>query len=151
MPFDIAHDVLEQSLRQALSLKGISVEQDDLQSCHQMRKKDRVIIKLKCRKQRHCVLSNLKTLQNKSLNLTQLKFSGKLFVTESMCHENHQLVYKCCQLKSALKIHSTWFYISTLRIKLVENGSIHIIFHPTDIKKVLGVDNLDEYVNNVSF
>ena len=25
------------------------------------------------------------------------------------------------------------------------------IFHPTDIEKVLEVDNLDEYVNNVSF
>ena len=136
---DIADDVLEQPVCQALSLKGISVEPDDLQSCHHMRKKDRVIIKFKCRKQGHRVLSNLKTLQNKSLNLTQFKFFGKLFANESMCHENYQLAYKCCQLKSASKIHSTWFYISTLRIKLVENGSIHIIFHPTDIEKVWGL------------
>ena len=55
------------------------------------------------------------------------------------------------QLKSARKIHSTWFYNSTLHIKLVENGPIHKIFHPTDIVTVLGVDNLDEYINNVSF
>ena len=72
--------------------------------------KDQVIIKFKSRKQKQCVLSNRKTLQNKSLNLTQLKFSGKLFVSESMCHENHQLAYKCRELKSARKIHSTWFY-----------------------------------------
>ena len=116
-----------------------------------MRKKDRVIIKFKCRKQKHRVLLNRKTLQNKSLDLTQLKFSGKLFVNESMCHENHQLAYKCRQLKSARKIHSTWFYNSTLHIKPVENGSIHKIFHPTDIEKVLGVNNLDKYINNVSF
>ena len=102
-----------------------------------MRKKDCVIIKLKCRKHKHRVLLNRKTLQNKSLDLTQLRFSGKLFVNESMCHENHQLANKCCQLKSACKIHS-----------------IHKIFHATDIEKVLGVDNLIyiyEYVNNVSF
>ena len=68
-----------------------------------------------------------------------------------MCHENHQLANKCPQLKSARKIHSTWFYNSTLSIKLVENGPIHKIFHPTVIEKVLGVDNLDEYINNVSF
>ena len=68
-----------------------------------------------------------------------------------MCHENHQLTYKYRQLKSARKIHSTWFYNSTLHIKLVENGPIHKIFHPTDIEKVLGVDDLDECINNVSF
>ena len=145
VPSDIADDVLEQSL------KGTSIEPDNLQACHHMRKMDCIIIKFKCRKQKHCVFLNHKTLQNKSFNLTQLKFSGKLFVNDSMCHENHQLAYKCCQLKSACKIHSTWFYNSTLHIKLVENSPIHKIFHPTDIEKVVGVDNLDEYVNNVSF
>ena len=151
VPSDTADDVLEQSVCQALSLTGTSVEPDDLQACHRMRKKDRVIVKFKCRKQKHRVLLNRKTLQNKSLDLTQLKFSGKLFVNESMCHENHQLAYKCRQLKSARKIHSTWFYNSTLHRKLVENGPIHKAFHPTDIEKVLGVDNLDKYINNVSF
>ena len=116
VPSDIADDVLEQSVCQALSLTGISAEPDDLQTCHRMRKKDRVIIKFKCRKQKHRVLSNRKTLQNKSLDLTQLKFLGKLFVNESMCHENHQLAYKCHQLKNVCKIHSTWFYNSTLHL-----------------------------------
>ena len=139
VPSDIAGDVLEQSVCQALSLTGTSVELDDLQACHHIRKKDRIIIKLKCRKQKHRVLLNRKTLQNKSLDLTQLKFSGKLFVNESMCHENDQLAYKCRQLKSACKIHSTWFYKNTLHIKLVENGPINKIFHPTDIEKVLGL------------
>ena len=86
MPSEIADDVLEQSVCQALSLTGISVESDDQQACHCMKKKDRVIIKFKCRKQKHRVLSNRKTLQNKSLGLTQLKFSRKLFVNERMCH-----------------------------------------------------------------
>ena len=109
VPSDIADDVLEQSVCQALSLTGISVEPDNLQSCHRMRKKDRVIIKFKCRKQKHRVLSNHKTLQNKSLDLTELTFSGKLIVNESMCHENQKLAYKCHQLKSGRKIHLTWF------------------------------------------
>ena len=78
---------------------------------------------------------------NKSLYLSQLKFSGKLFGNESICHENYQLACKCLQLKSACKIHSRWFYNSTLHIKLVETGPIHKIFHPMDIQKALGVDN----------
>ena len=48
----------------------------------------------------------------------QLKFLSKLFVNESMCHENNQLAYKCQQLKSAHQIHSTWFCNSILHIKL---------------------------------
>ena len=91
VPSDIADDVLEQSLCQASSLTGIPVEPDDLQACHCMRKKDRTIIKFKCRKQKHRVILNRKTLQNKSHDLMQIKFSGKLFVNESMCHENNQL------------------------------------------------------------
>ena len=119
VPSDIVDDVLKQSVCQVLSLTEISVEPDDLQACHPVRKKDCIIIKFKCRKQKHRVLLDRKTLQNKSLDLTvtQLKFSGKLFVNESMCHENHQLAYKCCQLKSERKIHSTWFYNSTFHIK----------------------------------
>ena len=80
-----------------------------------------------------------------------MKFSEKLLVNDSMCHENHQLAYKYRQLKSAHKINSTWFYNSTLHIKLVENGPIHKIVHPMDIEKVFGVDNFDEYINIVSF
>ena len=49
------------------------------------------------------------------------------------------------------KIHLAWFYNSTLDIKLVENGPIHKIFHPTDIEKVLEIENFDEYISNVSF
>ena len=49
-----------------------------------------------------------------------------------MCCENHQLAYKCYQLKSAHKIHLTWFYNSTLHIKIVENGPIHKMLHLMD-------------------
>ena len=37
---DIANGVLEQFSCQGLSLTGISVEPDDLQACHRMRRKD---------------------------------------------------------------------------------------------------------------
>ena len=55
---DIADDILQQSVCQALSLTGISVEPDDLKVCHHVEKNDRVIIKFKCRKQMYRVLLN---------------------------------------------------------------------------------------------
>ena len=58
---------------QTLSPTRTALEPEELQACHRMRKKDRVIVKFKCTKQKHHALSNRKTLQNKSLDLTQLK------------------------------------------------------------------------------
>ena len=107
---------------QALSLTGISVEPDDLQACNHMRKKNFVIIKFKSRRQKHRVLLNRKTLQNKSIDLTQLKFLGKLLVNESMCHENHQFAYKLRQLKVHIKYIRHGFIIVLCTLNLWKMG-----------------------------
>ena len=62
MSSHIRDDLLEQSVCQALSLTGIWVEQNDMQACHRMKKKDQVMINFKCRKQKHRVHSNRKSL-----------------------------------------------------------------------------------------
>ena len=98
-----------------------------------MSNRDRVILKFKERKLKHKVQIKRKNLHQKSLELSRLKFSGKLFVSKSMWFENHQLVYKCRKLKNLGKTHSTWFYNNAVDIKLTENGRIYKIFHITDI------------------
>ena len=90
VPTSIGDDVLESSACKALSQTGHEVKPDDLQACHCLSKKDTVIVKFKCRKQKRNILINRKNLHNKSDVLTQLNFSGGLFVSESMCHENHE-------------------------------------------------------------
>ena len=92
-----------------------------------------------------------KNLGNKSQEISNLNFSGRLFVSESMSHENQQLAYKCRQLKSARKIHSTWLFNNVVNLKLTEHGKIYKTFHAKDIENLLGIDNLEEYINNVSF
>ena len=92
-----------------------------------------------------------KNLGTKSQELTNLKFSEILFVSESISHENQQLAYKCRQLKSARKIHSTWFFNNVIKIKLTEHERTHKIFRVTDIENLLEIDNLEEYINNASF
>ena len=81
---------------------------------------DRVSVKFKDRKLKHNVQIKCKNLHKKSLELLRLKFLGKLFVSESMCFENHQLAYKCRKLKNLGKIRSTWFYNNVVNIKLTE-------------------------------
>ena len=68
-----------------------------------------------------------------------------------MCHENHQLAYKCRQLKNAGKLHSTWFWNNAVNVKLIERGNPVKIFHIIDIEKLLGIDNLDDFISNTSF
>ena len=111
-----------------------------------MSNRDRVIVKFRGRKLKHSVQIKFKNLDQKSLELSRLKFSGKLFVSESMCFENPQLAYKCRKLKNLKnlgKIHSIWFYNNAFNIKLTENGRIHKIFQIIDIEKSLEIHNLD--------
>ena len=135
VPAEIHEDVLEESISKALSLTGINVVSEDLHACHRMKRSDRVILKFKCRKQKQSLIYKRKNLATKSQELTNLKFSGRLFVSKSMSHENQQLAYKCQQLKSARKIHSTWFFNNIVNIKLTEHGRIHKIFHVIDIER----------------
>ena len=84
VPASIDDDVLQSSVSRALSLTVHEVKPNDLQTCHRLKKKDAVIIKFKCRKQKRSILINRKNLRNKSNVLTQLNFSGRLFVSESI-------------------------------------------------------------------
>ena len=108
------------------------------------------IVKFKCRKHGQNVLYNRKNLQSKGLELTQLKFPSKLFVNESLSHENQQLAYKCRKLKSARKIYSTWFYNNCVNIKLSEHSNPVKIFHVRDTENLIGTDNLEEFLGNSS-
>ena len=151
VPPSISDEELELNICKALSLTGHEVKPDDLQACHRLKKKESVIVKFKCRKLKRRVLVNRKNLRNKSENLRQLKFSGKLFISESMCHENHQLAYKCRQLKNAGKIHSTLFWKNVVNVRLSERSNPVKIFHIIDIEKLFGIDNLDDFISNTSF
>ena len=84
IPEDIPNDTLEASICLALSLTGEKIDPSDLLACHRMKKQDRAILKLKDRKKKHNILSNRDVLRDKGRELTELKLSNKLFVSESM-------------------------------------------------------------------
>ena len=61
------------------------------------------------------------------------------------------VTYKCRKLKSAGNINSTWFWNNFVNVKLDERSQPTKIHHVIEIEKRLGVDNLDEFINNTSF
>ena len=103
-----------------------------------------MVLKFKFRKPKRKILIDRKNRHNKYENLSQLNLASNLFISESMCHENYQLAYKCTPLKNAGKIHSTWFWYNAINVKLNERSQPAKIYH-IDIGKLLGVDNLDNF------
>ena len=65
VPASIGDDVLDRSVCKALSLTGHEVKPDDLYAYHPLKKKDTVIVKFKCRKQKRSIIINKKNLLNK--------------------------------------------------------------------------------------
>ena len=72
----------------------------------------RVILKFKDRKLRYQVMANRKKLMEKKNELKELHFEESLFLSNNICTKNHDLFYKCCQLKNAKKIYAYWFLIN---------------------------------------
>ena len=67
----------------------------DLDACHRMKKKDKVIIKFKNRKQRNDVIFKRKELKSKGDDLLALQAGRLLFINDIMFSENQVLFYKC--------------------------------------------------------
>ena len=75
-----------------------------------------------------------------------------LFHTTIMCSKNHQLSYKCRQLKSAGKINSTWFWNNSINVKLNERSQPMKIHHVIDIENLIFWSWQFRWVyNNTSF
>ena len=83
------------------------------------------MVKFKCLQQKQSLMYKHKNLGTIFHELTNLKFSGRLFVSESTSHENQQLAYKCRQLTKPRKIHSTWFLKNVVNAQLMDYERIH--------------------------
>ena len=73
-PHSINNVDFEEKVCKALSFTGTKVKPDDLDGCHRMKKKDKVIINFKNRKQRNNVIFKRKQLKSKGDDLLALQF-----------------------------------------------------------------------------
>ena len=62
VPASTSDDIRESFICKALSLTGRELKPSDLQACHRLKKKDTMIVKFKCRKQKRSLLINRKNL-----------------------------------------------------------------------------------------
>ena len=137
VPGSISVQNLERQVCKALSLTGIKVENKDLHACHRMKRRGRVILKFKDRKLRYQVMANRKKLLEKKNELKELHFEESLYLSDSIYTENHNLFYKCRQLKNAKRVHSCWFFNNVINARLMDKDPIFKIFHESDMGELL--------------
>ena len=94
------------------------MEDKDLRACHRMKRRGRVILKFKDRKLRYQVMAKRKKLMEKINELKELHFEEYLYLSDSMCTENHNLFCKCRQLRNAKRIHVCWFFNNVIKVRL---------------------------------
>ena len=139
-----------------LPLTDTTVTPDDLQDCHAVKNKEKVIIKYKDRKHKNKVIFDWKELKSKIVQLQDWHIGPSFFINDSMCLENQSLFYKGWQSKNAGEVFSfcrsshpevfcekgvvrnfTKFNARQLCQSLFfhENSTITRIFHITDLRK----------------
>ena len=87
IPQSVPSADLENKVCQALSLTGTTLIPDDVQACHSIKNKEKVIVEFK-------VIFNRKELKSKGGQLRDLQFGPSLFINDSMCFENQSLFYR---------------------------------------------------------
>ena len=129
----VSEDIQDMQLEESIC-QDTPVFTGDLEACHRMRRRDWVIVKFSSRKKRYVIFKK-KSLNGKSDELKNLGFtSAKLFISDSMCHKNHQLFYRCRQLKRQGLLHLAWFFSSCIYVKVCKNSDA------TKIKQVCDID-----------
>ena len=114
-----------------------------------MKKGSKVILKFKDRKLRHQVMGKRMKLMEKKNELKEHHFEESLFLSDSMCIKNHNLFYKCRQLKNTKRIHACWFFNNAINVRLMDKGPIFKIFHESDLGELLHA-SVDDLLSNSS-
>ena len=67
--------------------------------------------------------------------------SGKIFLGDSMCYENHRVFCRCRELKRWFWLNSAYFFNNCIYIKVGDNSKATKIKHLSDIKKAVNMEN----------
>ena len=124
---------------------GIEIDERDVQACHDLKEKERTIVKFDNRKDCLQILRVKKEL--KSLDPTELDFPENtiIFINESLCLYYWGIWNKCKKLWAIQRIHQLYTISGLIRVKFDETGPSKIITHMVDLKELfpdIDIENL---------
>ena len=93
-----------------------------------------MIIKLSRQKHANKICSEKKKLKGK--NLTWLGINMPVYINDSLCIYYKKLWAKCKKLHNNKLIYAFWISNSSIKLKVSENGIIHVITHDLDLEEL---------------
>ena len=124
---------------------GVDIPKDRIEACHRVGKNgERTIIKFSSRKDARKVLVNKKKL--KSINLSKIGLTGKIYINESLCSYYKKLWYLCKKLWINKHIASFWTSNGAVRLRVTDEGKVNLISHEEDLSDLFPDLDIDALV-----
>ena len=118
-PEEVGDDV-EQAVINLLRNIDVEVEKDDIQACHWLKKKGRIICKFVNRKSAEGAKRNGRKLKDIDKNKLTFNARGKLYINESLCPAFRKIHWKSKKLYKGKYVDSFWTHNGTVKIKIGE-------------------------------
>ena len=120
---------------------------EDIQVCHKLKDRSKIICKFISRKRMRNVINNRKKL--KDMNLKNHGIPGKLFINESMAPAFKEIDWRCRQLKKASLIKECWFFNGNYTLQKLDEEKKKVS-HLADILEHLGMkeEELEKICND---
>ena len=121
---------------------NVAIDPSNIEDYHWLKSNGpkKVIIKFARRKDANLIWKNKNKL--KGMNLCSVGINNPVFINDSLCSYYKMLWRKCKKLWSSKYIHAFWVSNGTLRLKLTENGCVHIITHSQDLDELFPKNEL---------
>ena len=108
---------------------------NEIQACHRLQNKNKVICKMVSRKRMREVISARKKLASKTL----VCVPNKIYISESMAPAFSVIDFYARHLKRKKYIHACWFYNGSYTVVKTEHGEMLRISHVADLEEVMAM------------
>ena len=142
VPDSVINDDLEKTTIKIFDKLDVGIDPSNIEDYHWFKSNGRkkVIIKFARREDANLIQKNKNKL--KGMNLCSVDINNPVFINDSLCSYYKILWQKCKKLWSSKYIHAFWVSNGTLRLKLTENGRVHIITHSQDLDELFPENEL---------
>ena len=143
IPPNIKDEELEAKACDLFGEIGVDVTPSQIQACHRLYDKKRVIVKFVNRKSAISILRSRGNLKDVNLSNIGINTTNRLYINESLCPPYRILHGKLKTLYKKNIIHSFWVWNGAVKYKMNDHGNATSVLHLNDLTEVFG-DVADE-------
>ena len=138
IPQTIPDEALEAKTCELFSKLDVSISPNDIQACHRLYDKNRIIVKFINRKSAFAILQSREKLKRVNPEDIGLAGSPRFYINESLCSHYRMLHGKLKGLYKNNHIFSFWVSNGSVRFKIDEFSGYRIARHLSDLEEEFG-------------